>query len=127
MTPLDAVVLVVGFVAILLGAEVFTNGVEWLGKRLGLGEGATGSVLAAIGTAMPETVVPVVAIVFTNSAKADDIGVGAILGAPFMLATLVMLLIGVTAYVSRGRPPRLPLRVARAHPSRALGFFLVGS
>jgi len=99
--PLDAVILVVGFVAILLGAEVFTNGVEWLGKRLGLGAGATGSVLAAIGTAMPETVVPVVAIVFTNSVKADDIGVGAILGAPFMLATLVMLLIGVTAYVFR--------------------------
>src|SRR5258708_26624792 len=95
MTPLDAVVLVVGFVAILLGAEVFTNGVEWLGKRLGLGEGATRSVLAAIGTAMPETGVPVVAIVFTNSPKADDIGVGAILGAPFMLPTLVMLLICV--------------------------------
>ena len=124
MTPLDAVVLVVGFIAILLGAEVFTNGVEWLGKRLGLGEGATGSVLAAIGTAMPETVVPVVAIVFTNSLKANDIGVGAILGAPFMLATLVMLLIGVTAYVYRGRRKRLTLRVDRAHASRDLGFFL---
>jgi len=125
VSPLDAVVLVAGFVAILLGAEVFTNGVEWLGKRLGLGEGATGSVLAAIGTAMPETVVPVVAIVFTNSVKADEIGVGAILGAPFMLATLVMLLIGVTAYVYRGRRARLTLRVDRAHASRDLGFFLV--
>jgi len=125
VTPLDAVALVVGFGAILLGAEVFTNGVEWLGKRLGLGEGATGSVLAAIGTAMPETVVPVVAIVFTSSLKADDIGVGAILGAPFMLATLVMLLIGVTAYFYRGRRKRLTLRVDRAHASRDLGFFLV--
>ena len=101
MGPLDAVILVAGFAAILLGAEVFTNGVEWLGRRLGLGAGATGSVLAAIGTAMPETVVPVVAIVFTNTAKADEIGVGAILGAPFMLGTLVMLLIGVTAYLYR--------------------------
>src|SRR5260370_41381964 len=87
MTPLDAVILVVGFIAILLGAEVFTNGVEWLGKRLGLGEGATGSGLAGIGTAMPETVVPVVAIVLTNTAKGDEIGVGAILCAPLMLAT----------------------------------------
>src|SRR5438876_7429641 len=125
MTPLDAVALVVGFAAILLGAEVFTNGVEWLGKRLGLGEGATGSVLAAIGTAMPETVVPVVAILFTNTVKGDEIGVGAILGAPFMLATLVMLLIGVTAYVYRDRRKRLTLRVDRAHASRDLGFFLV--
>jgi cation:H+ antiporter len=123
--PFDAVILVAGFVAILLGAEVFTNGVEWLGRRLGLGAGATGSVLAAIGTAMPETVVPVVAIVFTNSVKADDIGVGAILGAPFMLATLVMLLIGATAYVFRGKRQRLTLRVDRAHASRDLGFFLI--
>ena len=76
MTPLDAVILIIGFVAILLGAEVFTNGVEWLGRRLGLGAGATGSVLAAIGTAMPETVVPVIAIVFTTSVNADEIGVG---------------------------------------------------
>jgi cation:H+ antiporter len=125
VSPLDGVVLVVGFVAILLGAVVFTNGVEWLGKRLGLGAGATGSVLAAIGTAMPETVVPVVAIVFTNSTKADEIGVGAILGAPFMLGTLVMLLIGVTAYVYRGKRQRLTLHVDRAHASRDLGFFLI--
>jgi cation:H+ antiporter len=125
MSPLDAVSLVAGFAAILLGAEVFTNGVEWLGRRLGLGAGATGSVLAAIGTAMPETVVPVVAIVFTNSAKADDIGVGAILGAPFMLGTLVMLLIGVTAYVNRAKRGRLTLQVDRAHASRDLGFFLI--
>ena len=124
MGPLDAVILVAGFAAILLGAEVFTNGVEWLGRRLGLGAGATGSVLAAIGTAMPETVVPVVAIVFTNTSKADEIGIGAILGAPFMLGTLVMLLIGVTAYVYRGKRERLTLRVDRAHASRDLGFFL---
>ncbi|MDP9245621.1 MAG: sodium:calcium antiporter [Chloroflexota bacterium] len=125
MGPLDAVILVVGFVSILFGAELFTNGVEWLGRKLGLGAGATGSVLAAIGTAMPETVVPVVAIVFTNSAQADKIGVGAILGAPFMLATLVMLLIGVTAYVFREKRGRLTLQVDRAHATRDLGFFLV--
>ncbi|MHB8632308.1 MAG: sodium:calcium antiporter [Candidatus Limnocylindria bacterium] len=125
MTLVDLLLLVLAFAAILLGAGVFTNGVEWLGRRLGLGAGATGSVLAAIGTAMPETVVPVVAIVFTNSAKADDIGVGAILGAPFMLGTLVMLLIGLTAFVYRGRRKRLTLRVDRAHASRDLGFFLV--
>jgi cation:H+ antiporter len=125
VTLLDGVALVAGFGAILVGAAVFTNGVEWLGRRLGLGAGATGSVLAAVGTAMPETVVPVVAIVFTGSARAGEIGVGAILGAPFMLSTLVMLLIGATAYVYRRRRARLTLRVDRAHASRDLGFFLV--
>src|SRR5207245_3324587 len=60
-----------------------------------------------------------------NSADADEIGVGAILGAPFMLGTLVMLLIGVTAYVLRGRRKRDTLHVDAAHASRDMSFFLV--
>ncbi len=51
---------------ILLSAELFTNGVEWFGRRYELGEGAVGSVLAAVGTALPETLVPIIAIVFTG-------------------------------------------------------------
>lgn len=125
MSPIDAVLLLLGFALILVGAELFTNGVEWLGKVLGMTEGATGSILAAIGTATPETLVPIVAILFTNSVEADDIGVGAILGAPFMLGTLVMLLIGATAYLLRVRRARTTLRVDRAHASRDLAFFLV--
>jgi cation:H+ antiporter len=125
VSPLDALLLLAAFALILIGAELFTNGVEWLGQLLGLSEGATGSILAAIGTATPETLVPIVAILFTQSVEADDIGVGAILGAPFMLGTLVMLLIGVTAYVLRGRRGRDTLRVDKAHASRDLGFFLV--
>ena len=125
MSPIDALFLLAAFALILVGAELFTNGVEWLGQILGLSEGATGSILAAIGTATPETLVPIVAILFTQSVEADDIGVGAILGAPFMLGTLVMLLVGVTAFVLRGRRGRDTLRVDRAHASRDLGFFLV--
>ncbi|HEV2251164.1 MAG TPA: sodium:calcium antiporter [Candidatus Limnocylindria bacterium] len=125
MSPTDALLLLAAFALILVGAEVFTNGVEWLGQLLGLSEGATGSILAAIGTATPETLVPIVAILFTQSVEADDIGVGAILGAPFMLGTLVLLLVGVTAFVLRGRRGRDTLRVDRAHASRDLGFFLV--
>ena len=125
MTPIDAALIVAAFVLILFGAEVFTDGVEWLGRMLNMTEGATGSVLAAFGTATPETLIPVIAILFTSSADADEIGVGAILGAPFMLATLVMLLIGVTAYVLRGRRGRDTLRVDAPHATRDLSFFLV--
>ncbi|MDP9264851.1 MAG: sodium:calcium antiporter [Chloroflexota bacterium] len=125
MTALDGVALLLAFALILLGAEVFTNGIEWLGIKLNLSQGATGSILAALGTATPETLIPIVAILFTNSAEGDDIGVGAILGAPFMLATLVMLLIGVTAFVLRKRRGRDTLFVDRAHASRDLSFFLV--
>jgi len=117
--------LVLAFALILVGAELFTDGVEWLGRILRLSEGATGSILAALGTATPETMIPIVAILFTNSPDADEVGVGAILGAPFMLGTLVMLLIGVTAFILRTRRGRTTLRVDRDHASRDLGFFLV--
>jgi len=66
-----------------------------LGHLLGLGEGAVGSVLAAVGTALPETMIPLVAIVFGTGASSDAVGIGAILGAPFMLATLAMFVTGV--------------------------------
>src|SRR5437773_298527 len=125
MTPLDLVLIVGAFVLILVGAEVFTNGVEWLGLKLRISEGATGSILAALGTATPETLIPIVAILFTNTADSDDIGVGAILGAPFMLGTLVMLLIGVTAFVLRKKRKRDTLHVDAPHALRDLSFFLV--
>lgn len=122
---LDLLLIVGAFALILVGAEVFTNGIEWLGVKLNMSQGATGSILAAIGTATPETLIPVVAILFTNTADSDDIGVGAILGAPFMLATLVMLLIGATAFFLRARRGRDTLRVDTPHASRDLSFFLV--
>jgi cation:H+ antiporter len=125
MSPMDIALIVAAFVLILVGAEVFTNGVEWLGLKLRISEGATGSILAALGTATPETLIPVVAILFTNTADSDEIGVGAILGAPFMLGTLVMLLIGVTAFVLRKKRRRNTLHVDAPHARRDLSFFLV--
>jgi len=75
---------------ILGGAAVFTNGVEWLGRRLGFSDGAIGSILAGVATALPETLIPVIAIFFGDSQAEADIGTGAILGAPLMLSTLTI-------------------------------------
>jgi cation:H+ antiporter len=125
VSPIDVVLIVAAFVLIVGGAEVFTNGVEWLGLKLRISEGATGSILAALGTATPETLIPVVAILFTSTADSNEIGVGAILGAPFMLGTLVMLLIGLTAFVLRKKRKRDTLHVDARHALRDLSFFLV--
>lgn len=65
--------------AIYLACEFFVNGVEWLGRRLHLNETATGSVLAAFGTALPECAVTFVGVVFGTNAAQKDIGVGAAL------------------------------------------------
>ena len=80
--------LIVSLGLILLAAEGFTNGLEVFGKRFSFSQAVVGSSLAAVGTAMPETILPLVAIFGSNHAAARDIGVGAILGAPFMLATV---------------------------------------
>ena len=49
---------IVAILVILGGATVFTNGVEWLGKRLGLSDSVVGSVLAGVGTALPRPSFP---------------------------------------------------------------------
>ncbi len=98
---MDLVLLVIAFVVILTGAELFTNGIEWFGHKLGLAEGAVGSVLAAVGTALPETMIPIIAILFSANHGSDEVGIGAILGAPFMLATLAMFVTGAAVILRR--------------------------
>jgi cation:H+ antiporter len=100
---LDLLILFMALVVILIGAELFTNGIEWFGRSLNLAEGAVGSVLAAVGTALPETLIPIIAIVFATGAGSDEIGVGAILGAPFMLSTLAMFVTGAAILIFRSR------------------------
>src|SRR4051812_47438082 len=122
---MDWVFLVVALAVILAGAELFTNGVEWIGQGYGLSEGAVGSVLAAIGTALPETVLPLIAITLGGATTGKEIGVGAILGAPFMLSTLAMFVLGATVlgYSRRGIRPRR-ISVDTAVPKFDLSVFL---
>ncbi|HEY7668503.1 MAG TPA: sodium:calcium antiporter [Actinomycetota bacterium] len=117
--------LVLSFGVILSGAELFTNGVEWIGEGFGLSEGAVGSVLAAVGTALPETLLPLVAILSGHEAG-EEIGTGAILGAPFMLTTLAMVVIAVAVLVS-ARGGRRPTELEFDHGvlRQDLGTFLV--
>lgn len=100
---MDVVVLAIAFVVILAGAELFTNSIEWFGRKLNLGAGAIGSVLAAVGTALPETMIPLIAIGFGGGGATDEVGIGAILGAPFMLSTLAMFVTGVGVVFWRRR------------------------
>jgi cation:H+ antiporter len=102
---MDELLLILAFAIVLAGALLFTNAVEWLGHSLGLGEGAVGSVLAAVGTAAPETLIAIVALLDTDP-KSEDVAIGAIVGAPFLLATLAMGLVGLFAYLYRERRPQ---------------------
>jgi cation:H+ antiporter len=121
---MDLVLLIASFAVILAGALLFTNAVEWIGYRLQLGEGAVGSLLAAVGTAMPETLIAIVALI--EGSKSEDVAIGAIVGAPFLLATLAMGLVGLSAYLYRERRPQgITLRAHVPTLDRDLTFFLV--
>jgi cation:H+ antiporter len=119
-----ALLLLLSITVVLAGALLFTNGVEWLGAKLDLGQGAVGSLLAAVATALPETLIPVTAIV-SGGAGSHEIATGAILGAPFLLATLAMALLGGAAYGWRRRRPQgSALDVHVQTLERDLGFFV---
>ncbi|WP_018077527.1 sodium:calcium antiporter [Thiobacillus denitrificans] len=110
---------------ILVAAEIFVNALEHLGEKLNISEGVTGSLFAAVGTAMPETLVPLLAIFATtgNATTNEEIGVGAILGAPLMLSTLSLCLMSVAVLKRRGLLGRLTPE--RTGLKRDLDFFLM--
>ena len=120
------ILLIVSLAVILAAAELFTNAVEWLGHKLNLNEGVVGSVLAAVGTAMPETLIPIVAILFVGGGHGHEVGIGAILGAPFMLATLAMFITGLAIIIFAARGRRTTeLRVNSRVLGRDIRFFLI--
>lgn len=122
----NIIILLASFLVILAGSEMFTNGVEWAGERMLLSEAAVGSLLAAVGTALPETLIPAVALLMGGGTPGahSEVGVGAIIGAPLMLSTIALFVMGMAALAFRVRRRRIVLRVPRADARRDIGFFL---
>ena len=75
-------------VSIYFACEWFVNAVEWLGVRLRVGRLAVGTILAAAGTALPESVVTLVAVLFGSPQHGNDIAVGAAMGGPLVVGTI---------------------------------------
>lgn len=114
MNPLviNLLLLLGSAVVIYFASEVFVNGVEWLGRKLAVGETATGTILAAFGTALPESVVTLVAVAFGKTDAQRAIGVGAALGGPLALATVAYATVGLTLILAGRHLARTP-EVAR--------------
>lgn len=117
--------------AIVTSCVIFTNAVEHLGEKLNLSQGAVGCVLAAVGTALPETIVPLVAIIGAhlshNDALGHEIGIGAILGAPFMLGTLAFFVTGLAVLIfskTKRRTMEMPINSSLMY--RDFKYFAIG-
>jgi cation:H+ antiporter len=122
---IEVVFLAIGLIMILIAAETFTNGIETFGRKFNFSQAVVGSLFAAVGTALPETILPIVAIFFYGGESAQDIGVGAILGAPFMLSTLAFFLVGLTVIISSLKKRRkFEINVEPHSTTRDLIFFL---
>jgi len=123
----NIIILLLSLGIILLGCELFTNGIEWLGKKMNLGDGVVGSIFSAVGTCLPETLIPVVALLFSKDQKTStDIGIGAIAGAPFMLATLAFFITGLSVIIFRDRrKAKYKINVNLNILSRDISFFVL--
>ena len=122
---LIALELLSALVLLVVASDAFTNAVEWVGSLYGLTRSAMGSVVAAIGSSLPETMVAIVAILVLRDPASQAVGIGAVLGAPFMLSTVVFSLIGLTAIVRR----KLSVDGQRLHanvPAAIFGLMLFG-
>jgi cation:H+ antiporter len=120
----SAVLLPASFAILLAGALLFTNAIEWFGSMMNLGQGAVGSILAAVATALPESLIPIVAII-GGERGSQEVAVGAIVGAPLLLATIAMALVGVAVLIYRARRPQgLSLSVYLPTLERDLAFFI---
>ena len=123
---LSIFLLIVNLFIILLSAEGFTNSIEVFGRKFNMSQAVVGSILAAVGTALPETILPAVAIFLGAKETAKEIGVGAILGAPFMLSTLAFFLVGLTALITFLKKRRkFIINVETKTLKRDLTFFLL--
>jgi cation:H+ antiporter len=108
---LHVVTLLACAVTIYFACEWFINAIEWLGVELKVGPLAVGTVLAAVGTALPESIVTLVAALFGSPARGDDIAVGAAMGGPLVVGTIAYGVTGAMLFVAvpppaSGRSPR---------------------
>ncbi|WP_249341210.1 MULTISPECIES: sodium:calcium antiporter [unclassified Sphingomonas] len=112
-------------VVIYLSCEFFVNGVEWVGHKMDVGQKATGTILAAFGTALPESVVTLVAVAFGSGAASKELGVGAALGGPLALSTVTYATVGISLILYGQQLPRTKAtQTVFRQLSRDQGWFL---
>ncbi len=93
---------------------------------MAVGQKATGTILAAFGTALPKTVVTFVAVAFGGNAAAKELGVGAALGGQLALSTIAYATVGIVLLATGQRlAATTAIRSEFARLSRDQAWFLM--
>lgn len=85
-------------VAIYIACEWFLNAVEWLGASLKMGAIAVGSILAAVGTALPESLITIMALAVGKEGEKGGLAMGAALGGPLVVSTIAYSVAGFSLF-----------------------------
>ena len=117
--------IILTLILLVVAAEIITNGFEHLGKKLSLSEGTTGSVFAAVATALPESTIPIIAVFGPSNDNSNhvDIGIGAVIGAPLMLSTIAMFVLAISVLNQRGLKGTIKPEISGFN--RDIHFFIV--
>ena len=59
----------ISILLVFISCDLSTSGIEWIGRKFKLSESVVGGILAAIGTALPETFIPTIAIFFIDGGR----------------------------------------------------------
>ena len=114
---LHVVLLIACALAIYVSCEWFVNAIEWLGVRLRIGGVAVGTILAAAGTALPESVVTLMAVLTGSDENGNDIAVGAAMGGPLVVGTIAYAVTGLMLWLRHRsrREARVAALAASSH------------
>ena len=97
------ITLILSLVFILVSSYLFYNSLENLRVKFNIKETYVSIVFAAIGSVLPEIIIPTIAILTGTYGNGNvDIGVGAILGGPLILSTLIIFIAGLFIIKQRG-------------------------
>ncbi|MGC9226792.1 sodium:calcium antiporter [Caldivirga sp.] len=91
----------IGVALTFAGGLLFTNALEYIGGRSRIGESFVGAVISPIFTSTPELIVFAVALYLYGGESGQDIGIGTVMGEPFMISTVVFPLIFLFVFIGK--------------------------
>ncbi len=91
--------IIAGFFSVLIGGWLFTNAMEYISHRYGIGASFVGAVLSPILTSLPELMVFLVALLIYGGVSGEDVAVGTVIGEPFVVSTIVYPMIFIIAII----------------------------